>query len=227
MSTKVFLSYLGHTLCYGAGCMFYLGFMIVGIFYGFVGDSIFSWVATISASVAVGSFMAISPTIERANNKVDLKKWLIVCSVFISMIATVGTLTVYFTTDITKEETIKVSIPYEVSYQTSDLLLEGEQRTISEGVNGEKTIRYKVTRKLCTGKELKKEQVSENIDKVAKNEIVIRGTGSASSTSPTSSTTPTYNTDNYGSGAICNDGTRSYSTGRGTCSHHDGVYKWL
>jgi hypothetical protein len=30
-----------------------------------------------------------------------------------------------------------------------------------------------------------------------------------------------------GGGAICNDGTRSYSTGRGTCSHHEGVAQWL
>ena len=28
-------------------------------------------------------------------------------------------------------------------------------------------------------------------------------------------------------GAICRDGTRSYSTGRGTCSHHGGVSQWL
>ena len=28
-------------------------------------------------------------------------------------------------------------------------------------------------------------------------------------------------------GAICRDGTRSYSTGRGTCSHHGGVSEWL
>ena len=27
-------------------------------------------------------------------------------------------------------------------------------------------------------------------------------------------------------GAICNDGTISYSTGRGTCSHHGGVNYW-
>jgi hypothetical protein len=30
-----------------------------------------------------------------------------------------------------------------------------------------------------------------------------------------------------GSGAICADGWRSYSTGRGTCSHHGGVAEWL
>ena len=28
-------------------------------------------------------------------------------------------------------------------------------------------------------------------------------------------------------GAICNDGTRSYSTGSGTCSHHGGVAYWI
>lgn len=28
-------------------------------------------------------------------------------------------------------------------------------------------------------------------------------------------------------GAICCDGTRSYSTGRGACSHHGGVCQWL
>lgn len=27
-------------------------------------------------------------------------------------------------------------------------------------------------------------------------------------------------------GAICKDGTKSYATGRGTCSEHDGVKKW-
>jgi hypothetical protein len=28
-------------------------------------------------------------------------------------------------------------------------------------------------------------------------------------------------------GCICNDGTRSYATGRGACSHHGGVNHWL
>lgn len=30
-----------------------------------------------------------------------------------------------------------------------------------------------------------------------------------------------------GATAICRDGTYSYSTGRGTCSHHGGVAQWL
>ena len=31
----------------------------------------------------------------------------------------------------------------------------------------------------------------------------------------------------YRVGAICRDGWHSYSTGRGTCSHHGGVDYWL
>ena len=27
--------------------------------------------------------------------------------------------------------------------------------------------------------------------------------------------------------AVCRDGTHSYSTGRGTCSHHGGVQRWI
>lgn len=38
--------------------------------------------------------------------------------------------------------------------------------------------------------------------------------------------TTTYDAYTDG-GAICADGTRSYSTGRGTCSHHGGVSQWL
>lgn len=33
--------------------------------------------------------------------------------------------------------------------------------------------------------------------------------------------------DEETSGAICRDGIRSYSVGRGTCSHHGGVAQWL
>ena len=28
-------------------------------------------------------------------------------------------------------------------------------------------------------------------------------------------------------GAICNDGSRSYATGQGACSHHGGVDYWI
>ena len=41
---------------------------------------------------------------------------------------------------------------------------------------------------------------------------------------------PKKSVQNYGRvrvGAICCDGTRSYATGRGACSHHGGVCQWL
>jgi predicted phage tail protein len=50
---------------------------------------------------------------------------------------------------------------------------------------------------------------------------------------PQTSVTPTYKpkkeTQLYQVrvGAICCDGSRSYATGRGACSHHGGVCKWL
>lgn len=47
------------------------------------------------------------------------------------------------------------------------------------------------------------------------------------SNSPPPPKTNYYYDDDYSGGAICNDGTRSYSTGKGTCSHHDGVWYWL
>ena len=33
-------------------------------------------------------------------------------------------------------------------------------------------------------------------------------------------------TESYRVGAICKDGTFSYATGRGACSHHGGVARW-
>ncbi|HUC83319.1 MAG TPA: hypothetical protein VMR70_20580 [Flavisolibacter sp.] len=49
----------------------------------------------------------------------------------------------------------------------------------------------------------------------------------------TSTNTPSYprsreqQTYAVRTGAICCDGTRSYATGRGACSHHGGVREWL
>lgn len=224
MTMKGFLDYLAHTLCYGAICMFYFGFVAVGILYAVIGDTIFLWVVTILASIAIGSVMAVPSALDCADDRTGLKRnEFVACSALIIMVAIFGSLGVFSFETTTKEETETISIPYETSYETSGLLLEGEQKTISQGQNGEKTIKYRVTRKLRTGEEVKREQISENISKTAKNEVVVRGTGT---TETIPSTTPNTNTYS-GGGAICNDGTRSYSTGRGTCSHHGGVDRWL
>ncbi|HKB45746.1 MAG TPA: hypothetical protein VKC90_15215, partial [Chitinophagaceae bacterium] len=48
-------------------------------------------------------------------------------------------------------------------------------------------------------------------------------------TKTTPAYTPKKESQTYGVrvGAICCDGSRSYATGRGACSHHGGVCKWL
>jgi hypothetical protein len=44
---------------------------------------------------------------------------------------------------------------------------------------------------------------------------------------PTARPAPAPSTGGGRIGAICRDGTRSYATGRGACSHHGGVDYWL
>lgn len=58
--------------------------------------------------------------------------------------------------------------------------------------------------------------VSETIIKEPVNELRITGTKQLPAYQPT-----------YRVGAICGDGTRSYATGRGACSWHGGVSRWL
>lgn len=38
---------------------------------------------------------------------------------------------------------------------------------------------------------------------------------------------PVHVSSGVRTGCICNDGSRSYATGRGACSHHGGVDHWL
>jgi hypothetical protein len=92
-------------------------------------------------------------------------------------------------------------IPFETQRNgTYDLYL-GDERTVTEGVNGE--------RKVCTKQD--NTQVINDVTIQPITKIVEYGQASR----------PVYRT-----GAICNDGTRSYATGRGACSRHGGVYEW-
>jgi len=69
-----------------------------------------------------------------------------------------------------------------------------------------------------------RDQVKSNF---SRNESKISKKKSTSSFSKISK--PTIQTKKYRTrvGAICRDGTRSYATGRGACSHHGGVSRWL
>lgn len=101
-----------------------------------------------------------------------------------------------------------ITIPYETEYI-------GEESTLSDittvGVDGQKEV--------CTpdkdGYDVQSTVIADPITEVI--------TYKAYEPFEFEYTEPAY----YGGGAICNDGSRSYSTGRGTCSWHGGVQYYL
>lgn len=105
-----------------------------------------------------------------------------------------------------------VSVPYKTQWvDTNDIL--GEESIQTAGVDG--------SDKVCkdgSGKEMSREIQTAPVTQVI-------GVGKI----PESEWG--YNSldgePGYEGGAICEDGSRSYSTGRGTCSHHGGVAQWL
>lgn len=112
-------------------------------------------------------------------------------------------------------------IPYETAYEKSDKLFINEQKTQKNGTKG--------NIKKCSYL-FKHDVVIET--KAPISEVVYIGTKARPEPQVT---TPHYyqpsynynNNDDFRGGAICRDGSRSYSTGRGTCSHHGGVARWL
>lgn len=97
-------------------------------------------------------------------------------------------------------------IDYEEVEQETDQLEVGDSEVIQDGVEG--------TRLICTDPQTN-ETVSNEVTKEPISKIIRIGTYED----------PVYTTPAYGS--ICNDGTWSPSTGRGTCSWHDGVWYYL
>ena len=138
----------------------------------------------------------------------------------------------------TKEEVETVSIAYQTAYYDDNTLSKGSTKVITEGVNGTKSITYRVT--YTDGKETNREIISEEVITQPVNKVVANGTYEAPAQPQTTCTNGTYvnsagstacrpSSDNTGGAtAICKDGTYSYSQSRsGTCSHHGGVKTWL
>ncbi len=106
----------------------------------------------------------------------------------------------------------------------------GERRVITEGVNGERTITYTVTR--VRGKETERKVVKDEITKQPVHKVVAVGTyvkPKPVPAKPKTQTAPSQSVPAQSSGASakCRDGTLSYSQNRrGTCSHHGGVSIW-
>lgn len=98
------------------------------------------------------------------------------------------------------------TIPYTKTTTYDSTLYTYQSKTITSGQNG--------TKEVCI-KGDDKEVVSSTVLVQPVTQVTSQGTK-----------TYTY-TPKYHVGAICSDGTRSYATGRGACSWHGGVSRWL
>lgn len=104
-----------------------------------------------------------------------------------------------------------VSVPYSTSIvDTSNVV--GEETIETQGVEGQD--------KVCTkgsGQEVSRETIVAPVNHVIGMGRIPESEWGLNSIEP----------DYEEGGAICMDGWRSYSVGRGTCSHHGGVAQWL
>ncbi len=91
----------------------------------------------------------------------------------------------------TEELVVTEEIEYETEYESSSSIYEGETQVSQEGVNGEREITYEVTYD-PDGKEVSREQISEEVTVEPVNEIVLQGT-KKKQTSSSSSGKTTYN----------------------------------
>ena len=117
----------------------------------------------------------------------------------------------------------------EIEYETlpEKEIDSGEKTTFSESDNGKKTRELDSEGSDGTKRVCKKANkvVSETVTKEPKPTTYKVYTYKYTPSKPYTPYTPVYN--NYGPSALCRDGTYSYSSGRGTCSHHGGVAEWL
>lgn len=114
----------------------------------------------------------------------------------------------------------------EIAYETlpEREIDSGEKTTFFESDNGKKT------KELDSEGSDGKKRICKKADKVVSETITKEPKPTTYKVytykyTPSKPYTPVYR--NYGPSALCGDGTYSYSSGRGTCSHHGGVEQWL
>lgn len=108
-----------------------------------------------------------------------------------------------------------IDIPFEKIIKDDPNITPSNSYTQTRGQNGKSTI--------CENGH--GSVASEEILQAKTDEIRINGTYVSPPPKPIQ--LPEYYTAPTEGGAICNDGTRSYSTGRGTCSWHGGIDYYL
>lgn len=124
----------------------------------------------------------------------------------------------------TKTESKTEVIAFAEEQREDATLAKGQTKVTQQGVNGQKTIVYKVTHK--NGKESAREIANEEITVQPITKITSIGTYVAPQPKPTPAPAP-QTTNPTGASALCRNGTLSYSQNRrGTCSHHGGVSAW-
>jgi hypothetical protein len=119
----------------------------------------------------------------------------------------------------TKTVTETQPIPFESTTQDDSTLASGKTQVAVAGINGAKTLTYKVI--YTNGAETSRTKTSE----VVTTPPVIQVTKIGTYVAPVPVPAPT---PEVGPTALCNDSTYSYSANhQGTCSHHGGVAQWL
>lgn len=123
----------------------------------------------------------------------------------------------------TKTVDEKSSIDFSITTKDDATLAKGQTRVEQEGVAGERTTTYEVT--YTDGQETGRKEVSSTVTREPVNKVVVNGTYVY--VAPTPAPEPVQRSSSGArTGAVCNDGSTSTATGRGACSHHDGVDYW-
>jgi hypothetical protein len=117
----------------------------------------------------------------------------------------------------TKQVTETQAIPFQTIEKTDSDVEKGQRVVVINGVNGSKTINYKVT---YTGdQETAREKISENVITQPVNQVIKIGTYVPVTPSPPSGPA--------GATALCKDGSFSYAEHhQGACSKNGGVNIW-
>jgi len=140
-------------------------------------------------------------------------------------------------TIVTKTDTEIQAIPYGSETVNDATLAKGTSKITTAGVNGSRTLTYKIT--YTNGKQTKKQLMSNTVTIQPVTQVTSTGTYVASPAPTPSCSNGSYinsagdtvcspSSSPSGATAKCGDGTYSYSQSRsGTCSHHGGVAEWL
>ncbi len=73
----------------------------------------------------------------------------------------------------TRQVTISEEVPYQVEVKKDDKLLMGEKKIVREGVPGERTVTYRITKE--NGLEIGREVLEQNVIREAETEVVVKG----------------------------------------------------